>query len=180
MTKWMNECADSWTCNLRLPSHDCLPSLLPADSGCTFPVYQHRTNKSIQSHRTQQFTCPTRNTRVGQCTERTDAPQFLFGDGNSWYMVQRSEDSDEATGVEVWDSNLGRGKRDFLFELFRGVLCSIQCLIQWNPKFSPWVKQPDREADHSPPFNVDVKGTWRYISTLLTTCVHSLHTEKCS
>ena len=120
----MNECADSWTCKLRLPSHDCLSSLLPADSGSTFPVYQHRTNKSIQTHRTQQFTCPTRNTRVGQCTERTDTLRFLFGDGNSWHMVQRNEDSDEAAGVKIRDSNLGKGKRDFLFELFTRVLGS--------------------------------------------------------
>jgi len=50
--------------------------------------------------------------------------RFLFGDGNSWYIVQRSEDSDEATGVKIWDSNLGRGKRDFLFDLFTRVLGS--------------------------------------------------------
>ena len=63
----MNECADSWTCKLRLLSHDYLHSLLPADSSSTFPVYQHRTNRSIQSHRTQQFTCPTRN-EMGRLT----------------------------------------------------------------------------------------------------------------
>jgi hypothetical protein len=30
---------------------------------------------------------------------------------------------------------------------------------------SPGVKQPGREADHSPPANVEVKKIWIYIST---------------
>jgi hypothetical protein len=31
---------------------------------------------------------------------------------------------------------------------------------------SPVVKQPGREADHSPPSNADVKNSWSYTSTL--------------
>lgn len=45
--------------------------------------------------------------------------------GTLWYVIQRSEDSDETTSVKIWDSNLDSGKRDFLFELFRRVLGSI-------------------------------------------------------
>jgi hypothetical protein len=34
-------------------------------------------------------------------------------------------------------------------------------LIQWLPD----VKRPDREDDHSPPSNTEVKNTWIYTST---------------
>jgi hypothetical protein len=30
--------------------------------------------------------------------------------------------------------------------------------------FFPGVKRPGREADHSPPFSVEVKNTWSYTS----------------
>jgi hypothetical protein len=32
---------------------------------------------------------------------------------------------------------------------------------------SPGVKQPDREANHSPPSSADVKNTWSYTSSPL-------------
>jgi hypothetical protein len=38
--------------------------------------------------------------------------------------------------------------------------------MQWVPRaFSPGVKHPGREADHSPPTNDEVKETWIYKST---------------
>jgi len=38
----------------------------------------------------------------------------------------------------------------------------IQC-VPWA--FSPGVKRPVREADHSPPSNAEVKNAWSYTST---------------
>jgi hypothetical protein len=32
-------------------------------------------------------------------------------------------------------------------------------------KFSPGIKRPGREADHSPPTSAEVKNTWFYTST---------------
>jgi hypothetical protein len=38
--------------------------------------------------------------------------------------------------------------------------------IQWVPgAFSPGVKRQEREADHSPPTNAEVKKIWTYTST---------------
>jgi hypothetical protein len=39
---------------------------------------------------------------------------------------------------------------------------STQPPIQWD---FPGVKQPGREADHSPPSSVEVKNIWSYTST---------------
>jgi hypothetical protein len=32
---------------------------------------------------------------------------------------------------------------------------------------SPRIKRPEREANHPPPFNTEIKNTWSYISTPL-------------
>jgi hypothetical protein len=45
-------------------------------------------------------------------------------------------------------------------------LGSTQPLIQWVPgALSPGVKQPGREADHSPPASAAVKKMWIYTTT---------------
>jgi hypothetical protein len=52
------------------------------------------------------------------------------------------------------------------FTASRPALGPIQPPIQWVPAVvSPGVKRPWREADHSPPSNVEVKNAWRYTST---------------
>jgi hypothetical protein len=51
----------------------------------------------------------------------------------------------------------------------RSALGPIQPPIQWVlGASSPGLKQPGREADHSPPSNVEVKNAWGYTSTPLT------------
>jgi hypothetical protein len=48
----------------------------------------------------------------------------------------------------------------------RSVLGPTQPSIQWTPEaFSPGVKRPGREANHSPPTSIEVKKTWIYTST---------------
>jgi hypothetical protein len=47
----------------------------------------------------------------------------------------------------------------------RPALGPTQSSIQWVPaSFSPGVKRPDREADHSPASSADVKNTRSYTS----------------
>jgi hypothetical protein len=47
----------------------------------------------------------------------------------------------------------------------RSALGPTQPPIQWVPRaLSPGVKRPRREADHSPPSNVEVRNAWSYIS----------------
>jgi hypothetical protein len=59
------------------------------------------------------------------------------------------------------------GLKYFLFStLSRLVLWSTQPPIQWVPGApSPGLKEPGREADNSPPANVEVKKMWIYTST---------------
>jgi hypothetical protein len=53
----------------------------------------------------------------------------------------------------------GRVKIFLLSVVPRPALGPIQSLMQWIPAaISLGVKQPDREADHSPPSSVDVKN----------------------
>jgi len=48
----------------------------------------------------------------------------------------------------------------------RPALGHTQCPIQWIPGTpTPEVKQPGREADHSPPSSAEVTNAWSYIST---------------
>jgi hypothetical protein len=48
----------------------------------------------------------------------------------------------------------------------RPALGPTQHSIKWVPgAVSPGVKQPGREADHSPPTNAEVKKMWIYIYT---------------
>jgi hypothetical protein len=66
--------------------------------------------------------------------------------------------------VRGFDSRRGLGI--FLFTAFRPVLGPTQPPVQWIPgTFSPDVKRPKREADHSSPFSAEVKNAWRYTST---------------
>jgi hypothetical protein len=38
--------------------------------------------------------------------------------------------------------------------------------VQWVPGlFSPGVRRPEREADHSPPSSAEVRNAWRCTST---------------
>jgi hypothetical protein len=65
------------------------------------------------------------------------------------------------------DRSSSPGKvKNFLFSTSRPVLGPTQPPIQWVPgALSPGVKQPEREADHSPPTNAEVKKTWVCTST---------------
>jgi hypothetical protein len=40
-----------------------------------------------------------------------------------------------------------------------------QAPTQWVPEFFSGLMRPGREADHSPPINVEFKKTWIYTST---------------
>jgi hypothetical protein len=63
----------------------------------------------------------------------------------------------------------GRGKEGiFLFiTASRPTLGPTQPPIQLLPGiFSPEVKRPGRETDHSPPSSAEVKNVWRYTSNL--------------
>jgi hypothetical protein len=64
-------------------------------------------------------------------------------------------------------SSPGREK-NFLFSMLsRPVLGPTQLPIQWEPggAVPPGVKQPEREADHSPLTSAEVKKTWIYTSS---------------
>jgi hypothetical protein len=63
-------------------------------------------------------------------------------------------------------SSPGEGKNFHFSMLFRPALGSTQPPIQWVPGgFSPDVKQPAHEVDHSPPTSVEVKKMWVYTPT---------------
>jgi hypothetical protein len=63
-------------------------------------------------------------------------------------------------------SSPGRVKNFLFSKLSRPALGSTQPPIQCAPGvLSHGVKQPDREADHSPPASADVKKMWIYTST---------------
>jgi hypothetical protein len=92
------------------------------------------------------------------------------------YMVPilfRSWDSTVsiATGYRLDDrgrsSSPSRIKNILFSALSRLVLGPTQPPIQWVPgALSSEVKQPGREADHSPPASAKVKKLWIYTSTL--------------
>jgi hypothetical protein len=69
-------------------------------------------------------------------------------------------------GREFEVPSSGRVK-NFLFSTSsRPALGATQPPIQWVPgALSPGVKQPVREADHSPPTSAVVKKMWIYTST---------------
>jgi hypothetical protein len=59
-----------------------------------------------------------------------------------------------------------RAKSFLFFMSSKPILGFTQPLIQWVPGvLSAGVKRPGREADHSPPANVEVKKIWIYTST---------------
>jgi hypothetical protein len=64
-------------------------------------------------------------------------------------------------GLEGQSSVLGRGKR--IFSLLHSVQTGPGAHADSNPmgtgELSPGVKRPRREADHSPPSNVEVKNS---------------------
>jgi hypothetical protein len=61
--------------------------------------------------------------------------------------------------------SLGRVKNCFSTSS-RPALGSTQPPVQWVPgAFSPGVKRPGREAEHSPPTSAEVKKMWIYTST---------------
>jgi len=37
-------------------------------------------------------------------------------------------------------------------------------MIQWEPAFFPRVKRPERDVNHWPPSNAEVKNDWSYTS----------------
>jgi hypothetical protein len=87
----------------------------------------------------------------------------------STYPPRRSQDS--AVGISTGrprscSSSPGRVK-NFLFSTpSRPALGPTQSPIQWvSWALSPGVKQPGREADHSPPTSTEIKKMWLYTST---------------
>jgi hypothetical protein len=60
----------------------------------------------------------------------------------------------------------GRVKNFHFCMSSRPALGSTQPSIQWVPgALSPGVKRPEREADHPPPNNAEIKKMWIYTST---------------
>jgi hypothetical protein len=56
----------------------------------------------------------------------------------------------------------------------RLALWPTQPPIQWVPRaLTSLIKQPEHEADHSPPSSVNVKNAWSYTSTP-PMCVHGM------
>jgi hypothetical protein len=75
-----------------------------------------------------------------------------------------------AIGYELDDRGVGVrvpvGSRMFSSPRRPDHFGSTQPPIQWVPgAFSPGVKRPGREADHSPPANAELKNIWIYTST---------------
>jgi hypothetical protein len=80
----------------------------------------------------------------------------------------RRRDSSVGIVTELHDRRSIPGRdRIFLFgAASRPALKPTKPPIRWVPvAVSVDVKQPEREADHSPPCRVEVKNTWRSIST---------------
>jgi hypothetical protein len=62
-------------------------------------------------------------------------------------------------GLDCCGSSPGRGKRFSLFHSIQAASGPIHPPIQWVPRsVSPGVKRPEREADHSPLSNAEVKN----------------------
>jgi hypothetical protein len=72
-----------------------------------------------------------------------------------------------ATGYVLDDKGVGVRVKNFLFcTSSRPALELTQPLIKWVPEaFSPGVKRPGRESDHSPPASAEFKTMWIYTST---------------
>jgi hypothetical protein len=49
--------------------------------------------------------------------------------------------------------------------------------VQWIRELFLGIKWPGREADHSPPSNVEVKNEWSF-TFMLPMCLHDLHREE--
>jgi hypothetical protein len=77
--------------------------------------------------------------------------------GNDWLLTGRPRSQSLSPG----------GVKNSIFStLSRPALRPTQPPIQWVPgALSPGVKQPGREADHSPPTGAEVKKMWIYTST---------------
>jgi len=80
-------------------------------------------------------------------------------------------------GSSVTTSRLRPGRQRFIFRQEQKILpfatastldlWPTQSPIQYVPwTFSPEVKRPEREADHSPPSSAEIKNVWSYISPL--------------
>jgi hypothetical protein len=84
-----------------------------------------------------------------------------------WELGQHSRYRDwlRAGQPRGWSFSPGGGK-NFHFSMSRPALGSTQPPTQWVPgAFSPAVKRPGPEADHSPPTSAEIKKTWVYTST---------------
>jgi hypothetical protein len=84
------------------------------------------------------------------------------------YFLQNNRDSNwlRAGQPKGWVSCADRDKNFLFFTLTRPVLGPIRPTYPMeNRNFTPEVKLPRREADHSPPTSAEVKNTWTYTST---------------
>jgi hypothetical protein len=75
--------------------------------------------------------------------------------------------NEPATGWKTKGQSLSPGRiKNFLLSTSRLALGSTQSPIQWIPgPFSPGIKRPRRETDHSPPGSAEVKKMRVFTST---------------
>jgi hypothetical protein len=85
---------------------------------------------------------------------------------NGSYSGSLDSTVDIAGRPRGWSLSPAGDKNFFhLSMLSRPVVGPTQTSIQWVPgALSPWVKQPGREPDHSPPGSAEVKKMWIYTS----------------
>jgi hypothetical protein len=94
-------------------------------------------------------------------------------------LFRISCNGDSSVGI---GTALRAGRQGFDFRQAQGILFAtasrwtlepIQTPIRWVPSaLSPGVKQPEREADHSPSSSAEVKNACSYISTSI--CLHGV------
>jgi hypothetical protein len=94
----------------------------------------------------------------------TDTCRDIFGHSVMFYLLYCR---DSAVGIMAayWQNDRGVGVRVPVESRIssRPALRSTQPPIQWVPgTLTPAVKRSERESDHSPPINAEVKKTWVY------------------
>jgi hypothetical protein len=76
--------------------------------------------------------------------------------------------------IGILELDSGRGLGILFITASRTALGPTQPPIQWVPgALSLGVKQPGRQADHSPPSSAEVKNAWSYTATT-PICLHGV------
>jgi hypothetical protein len=90
----------------------------------------------------------------------------LIPRSSSPYSIRKGSDWLQAGRPRGRNSSPDRVKNFLFSKSSRPTLGPTQPPIQWVPgALSPGMKQPGREADHSPPTSADVKKMWNYTSS---------------